>query len=321
MDEVLLVLPMSCEDPPQYHSVPRTVIWSLLWIAIIGAYIPQYLRIRKEGTKGISPYYILNHGLFSTTTLALRFGHRVFYKAFNCVASGELDGWKGYSASLDFLAVFVQWACAMVLFAIYLHYRTPAVLPDQAPIRRLSDWQPEDPHEHKLTSAIMKKVLISYSAVTLPVSLLLLFLNGQPYFQRSGPQTAFYGVFWSLWIAFLCIVDAFLVAFQFVKQLKTIGRLRSRGSLSIASVLSLSIVLILLALTQFFRSRGNISLPRERHSSFGRFLQLFGYVYGCVSVDVMYLVAGLGYLVLFQLCLVFDWNDLFGTRFGRIQLV
>lgn len=28
MAEVLFVLPTSCEDPPQYHSVPRTVIWS-----------------------------------------------------------------------------------------------------------------------------------------------------------------------------------------------------------------------------------------------------------------------------------------------------
>lgn len=116
-------------------------------------------------------------------------------------------------------------------------------------------------------------------------------------------------------------MDAFLVAFQFIKQLKTVGRLRTSGSLSIVSVFLLSVVLILLALTQFFRSRGNMTLPRERHITFARFLQLFGYVYGCVSVDVMYLVAGLGYLVLFQLCLVFDWNELFGTRFGRIHLV
>jgi hypothetical protein len=95
----------------------RTLIADrLLWIAIIGAYIPQYRRIRREGTKGISPYYILNHGLFSTTTLALRFSHSVFFATFNCVANGELAGWKGYSASLDFLAVFVQWACAMILY-------------------------------------------------------------------------------------------------------------------------------------------------------------------------------------------------------------
>ncbi|KAK9784345.1 hypothetical protein SCARD494_12957 [Seiridium cardinale] len=293
------MLSSSCEDPPQYHTVPRTVIWSLLWIAIIGAYIPQYSRIRTEGTKGISPYYILNHGLFSTTTLALRFSHSVFYMTFNCVVSGELQGWKGYSASLDFIAVFVQWACAMVLygaslsmkcrerlirglrFAVYVRHRTPAVLPDQAPVRRLSDWAPEEMHEHKLTSDKMRKILIAYSAVTLPISLVLLFFNGHPYFQLDRPHTVFYVVFWSIWIAFLCAMDAFLVAFQFIKQLKTVGRLRTRGALSIVSVFALSVVLILLALTQFFRSRGNISLPREHHVSFGRFLQLFGWVYGC----------------------------------------
>jgi hypothetical protein len=195
------------------------------------------------------------------------------------------------------------------------------VAPDQAPVRRLSDWQPEEAHEHRLTSDKMQRMLGAHTVLTLPVSVLLLVLNGHPYFQQDRPRTALYVVFWSVWIALLCALDAFLVAFQFVKQMKTVGRLRTRGSLSIASVLSLSVVLILLALTQFFRSRGNISIPRERHISFGRFLQLFGYVYGCVSVDVMYLVAGLGYLVLFQLCLVFDWNDLFGTRFGRIHLV
>lgn len=195
------------------------------------------------------------------------------------------------------------------------------MLPDQAPTRRLSDWQPEEMHEHKLTTDKMRTILVIYSAATLPISLLLLVFNGHPYFQQDRPHTVLYVIFWSIWIALLCAMDAFLVGFQFIKQMKTVGRLRTRGALSIVSVFALSAVLILLALTQFFRSRSHISIPREHHISFGRFLQLFGYVYGCVSVDVMYLVAGLGYLVLFQLCLVFDWNDLFGTRFGRIQLV
>lgn len=167
----------------------------------------------------------------------------------------------------------------------------------------------------------MRKILFVYSGVTLPISLSLLILNGHPYFQQARPHVVLYVVFWSVWITFLCALDAFLVVFQFIKQMKTVGRLRTRGSLSIASVFLLSVVLILLALTQFFRSRAHIALPREKNISFGRFLQAFGYVYGCVSVDVMYLVAGLGYLVLFQLCLVFDWNELFGNRFGRIQLV
>ncbi|KAI0129974.1 hypothetical protein BJ170DRAFT_295445 [Xylariales sp. AK1849] len=310
-----------CEDPPQYRPVKHTVIGTLLWIAIIAAYVPQYHRIRKQGTKGISPYYILHHSLFSTTTLALRLSHNVFYVSFNCVVGGDLTGWKGYSASLDFLAVFVQWLCALTLFAVYVRHRTPAVLPDQAPVRRLSDWQPEEVHEHKLTSQMMRTTLGAYAAATVPLSFLLLAFNADPYFQEGRPHTAVYVVFLSIWVALLCAIDAFLVIFQFIKQMKTVGRLRTRGSLSIVAVALQSLVLIILSVNQFFRSRGNIGLPRERHVSFGRFLQLFGYVYGCVSVDVMYLVAGLGYLVLFQLCLVFDWNDLFGTRFGRIQLV
>jgi hypothetical protein len=100
-----------CHRESRAHLGPR-----LLWLAIIGAYVPQYRRIRAQGTKGISPYYVLNHGLFSTTTLALRLSHSVFFTTFNCVATGELDGWKGYSATLDFLAVFVQWLCAVMLY-------------------------------------------------------------------------------------------------------------------------------------------------------------------------------------------------------------
>ncbi|KAI1870617.1 uncharacterized protein JN550_005160 [Neoarthrinium moseri] len=279
MDEVMMAT-SHCDSPPQYGTVVRTVVGSLLWIAIIAAYTPQYHRIRKEGTKGISAYYILNHALFSTTTLALRLSHSVFYTTFNCVASGELQGWRGYSASLDFLAVFVQWMCAVILLVVYVRHRTPAVLPDQAPIRRLSDWQPEEAHEHKLTSHKMRRMLVAYAGATLPISLLLLIFNVHPTFQNHRLHTAVYVVFWSIWVALLCAVDAFLVVFQFIKQLKTVGRLRTRGSLSIVSVLLLSIVLILLAVTQFYRSRGNIVLPRERHVSFGRFLQLFGLTSG-----------------------------------------
>jgi predicted ABC-type exoprotein transport system permease subunit len=203
----------------------------------------------------------------------------------------------------------------------YVRNRTPAVLPGQTPVRRLSDWQPEEIHEHKLTSHKMRSYLTSYASATLSISLLLLVFNGHPYFREDRPHTVIYGIFWSIWVALLCALDAFLVVFQFIKQMKTVGRLRTRGSLSIASLFMLSIVLVLLSLAQFFRSRKNIALPREHHVSFWRIMQLFGYVYGCVSVDVMYLVAGLGYLVLFQLCLVFDWNNMFGSRFGRIQLL
>lgn len=199
--------------------------------------------------------------------------------------------------------------------------RTPAVLPGQAPVRRLSDWQPEEMHEHKLTSHKMRSYLTGYAAATLPISLLLLIFNGHPYFREDRPHMIIYGVFWSIWVAVLCALDAFLVGFQFIKQMKTVGRLRTRGSLSIVSVFSLSVVLILLALAQFYRSRTYIKLPREHHVTFGRILQLLAYIYGCVSVDVMYLVAGLGYLVLFQFCIVIDWNDMFGSRFGRIQLL
>lgn len=88
---------------------------SLLCLAIIGAYVPQYLRMRRQGTKGISPYYILNHGLFSTATFALRLSHSVFFGAFNCVAGGDLRGWQAYSALLGLLEVAVQWICSLLL--------------------------------------------------------------------------------------------------------------------------------------------------------------------------------------------------------------
>ena len=94
----------------------------------------------------------------------------------------------------------------------------------------------------------------------------------------------------------------------------------SRGALSLASIGLQSVVLVLLSLAQFFRSRRQIDLRHPDRGASG-FLPLFLYVYGCISVEVMYLVAGLGYLVLFQLCVVLDWNALMGGRFGRIQLL
>ncbi|KAH8652313.1 hypothetical protein BX600DRAFT_90694 [Xylariales sp. PMI_506] len=325
-------VPPSCDNPPQYHGTARTVVESVLWVCIIVAYIPQYIRIQQNGTKGVSPYYVLNHCLFSTTTLALRLSHRIFFPAFNCVTSGALRGWKAYSALLPFLTVLVQWICAVVLLWVYVGYRTSITL---VPLRTLSDWQIEETREHKLTSRKMTVIAGLYAAITLPPSLLLIALNANPYFDDDSDDNGgdgggthhrhrwlvVYGVAWSIWVAALCALDAFLVVFQFVKQMKTVGRLRTRGALSLVSVALLSAVLVAVALTQFYASRRNITPLRERHGGLGGILLLFGFVYGCVSVDIMYLVAGLGYLVLFQLCLIFDWNDLFGSRFGRIQLL
>lgn len=314
-----------CDEPPQYQSTGRTVLETILWIAIIAAYIPQYLRIRWEGTKGISPYYMLNHSLFSTTTLALRLSHNVFFAAFNCVVSGELSGWKAYSASLGFVEVIVQWLCSVLLLVVYIRYRIADPHPEEVLSRRLSatarDLDSDELQAHKLSSQRMWIILGSYCAGTIPMSMVLVCFNTHPYFQEPQRHNSFYICFWSVWIAFLCAVDAFLVVFQFIKQMKTVGRLQTRGSLSIVSMGLQSVTFILLSMAQLFRSRRNIILRRESHIAVERFLQLFAYVYGCVSVDVMYLVAGLGYLVLFQLCLVFDWNDLFGRRFGRIQLL
>ncbi|ORY71288.1 uncharacterized protein BCR38DRAFT_519720 [Pseudomassariella vexata] len=308
----------TCDTPPQYQPVVRTVLETILWIAIIAAYIPQYLRIRRSGTTGISPYYVLNHSLFSTTTLALRCSHSIFYPAFNCLVSGELQGWKGYSAFLGFLAVIVQWLCAVMLVVVFICHRTTEPSSDLIEARWLPD---RGLHPHKLTSRKMVIVLSSYVGATLPLSLALLCFSAHPYFQQEQPRRAFYVVFWSVWVALLCAADAFLVVFQFIKQMKTVGRLRTGGSLSIVSVGMQTVVLLLLSIAQFYRSRKSIILRKEPHMGFGRFVRVFVFVYGCFSVDIMYIVAGLGYLVLFQLCLLFGWNDMFGDRFGRIQLI
>lgn len=316
--------------------------------------MPQIVAIRRHGTKGISPYYILNHCLFSTTTFALRLSHSVFHGAFECVAAGDLWAWRGYSALLGFLEVFVQWLCAVVLyvscpklfvlppslpfswcarlltslppsFAVYIRYRTEPRIeeprPDEARARRMSDWLPEEMHAHKLSSPRMRLIFWSYMVATLPVSLAILLASTLAPAPGPSPWAVAYKVLWATWISLLCGADAFLVVFQFIKQMKTAGRLRARGSLSLASVAMQSVALILLSVAQFFRSRKNIVLAREPRMTFRRFLGLLFYIVGSVSVDVMYLVAGLGYLVLFLLCVLFDWNDMFERRFGRIQLL
>ena len=193
--------------------------------------------------------------------------------------------------------------------------------PDEARARRMSDWLPEEMHAHKLTSPRMRLIFWSYTAATLPVSLAILLASTPAPSSEPGHLGVAYKVLWATWISLLCGADAFLVVFQFIKQMKTAGRLRARGSLSLASVAMQSIALILLSVAQFFRSRKNIVLERETRMTFRRFLGLLFYIVGSVSVDVMYLVAGLGYLALFLLCVLFDWNDMFERRFGRIQLL
>ena len=208
---------------------------------------------------------------------------------------------------------------------VYIRYRTmPEVTvpgPNEARARRMSDWLPEEAHAHKLTSTRMRLILGIYAAVTLPISLGFLVVGSPASSSQHTALSSTYTIPWTIWITLLCAVDAFLVVFQFIKQMKTVGRLGARGTLSITSIGMLSVALILMSVSQFYRTRGNFTLHRERPLTFGRFLALFFYVYGCVSVDVMYLVAGLGYLVLFQLCLLFNWNDLFSRRFGRIRLL
>ncbi|KAK8066752.1 hypothetical protein PG997_013499 [Apiospora hydei] len=327
MGDILMTSP-ACEDPSQYQNTTRTVLETLLCVSVIVAYVPQYIGIKRTGTKGISPYYVLNHGLFSTTTLALRLSHSVSFPAFTCVASHQLWGWESYSALLGFVEVIVQWLCSVRVpsLTVFIRYRTVPLVtapgPNEARARRMSDWLPEEAHAHKLTSARMRLILGTYAAVILPISLGFLLVGALPSFSEHIRHSTSFTVVWSIWITILCVADAFLVVFQFIKQMKTVGRLGTRGSLSITSIAMQSVALIFLSVSQFYRTRGNIELHRERqHMTVGRFLALFFYVYGCVSVDVMYLVAGLGYLVLFQLCLLFDWNDLFSRRFGRIRLL
>ncbi|KAK8004150.1 hypothetical protein PG989_003869 [Apiospora arundinis] len=324
MGDILMTSPR-CEDPSQYQSTTRTVLETLLWVSVIAAYVPQYIGIKRAGTKGISPYYVLNHGLFSTTTLALRLSHSVSFPAFTCVASHQLWGWKGYSALLGFVEVIVQWLCSVILLVIYIRYRTvPEVTvpgPSEARARRMSDWLPEEAHAHKLTSTRMRFILGIYAAITLPISLGFLLVGALPSSPEQSHRSTAYTVSWTIWITILCALDAFLVVFQFIKQMKTVGRVGTRGSLSITSIALQSVALVLMSVSQFYRTQRNFVLRKERPLTLGKFLALFFYVYGCVSVDVMYLVAGLGYLVLFQLCLLFDWNDLFSSRFGRIRLL
>jgi hypothetical protein len=95
---------------------PLTMPNSLVCLAIVIAYLPQYIAIwRASSVIGISSHYSLHHALFSTTALCIRFANDLYYDTFNCVNNSTLRGRQATSALTGYLQVVVQWACAMVL--------------------------------------------------------------------------------------------------------------------------------------------------------------------------------------------------------------
>lgn len=96
---------------------------SVLSVAIVVAYVPQINRVfRLESCRGLSPYFVLFHGLFSNAQLA----QTLLYSAFTytndrepvleIIGDGRLKGTAALGGVFGLIQVAIQWTCAITLY-------------------------------------------------------------------------------------------------------------------------------------------------------------------------------------------------------------
>ena len=184
---------------------------------------------------------------------------------------------------------------------------------------RYYDW---DSHKESEPDALppsrIKIIVASYAAILLPLSLLFLWHNDDAWTKpaMSWGLLVYDGILGCaaiLWIALQIWAD---IA-QFRHQVRLLRSLKSRRSLSTSSVALLSLTLCALAVLQIFRSRPNFDLRLQPNIVF---VSLVLNIYRQLSLHIGYVVAGIGYLILFIVCVYYDWHDALQRKFGRIRL-
>lgn len=93
---------------------------TILTLAIIFAYIPQYRRIiARNSSQGLSTYYVLLHGLVSTQQFSSALlVYATPSNVFTCIKASGIRGFDIIGALLGLLQSFVQWSCALVLYVL-----------------------------------------------------------------------------------------------------------------------------------------------------------------------------------------------------------
>jgi hypothetical protein len=133
------------QTPPSLLPCPKTQnpnrlltqLYSLIIPALLLAYLPQYIKIARHGTTGISAQFILSLCLFSTMQFATRLVNPHGASAVNCILyRRQLRGIQAFSALVGYLQVLAQWLCAMIL---YVTSSTPSPCPSTLRVRFVND--------------------------------------------------------------------------------------------------------------------------------------------------------------------------------------
>ncbi|CAK7201421.1 hypothetical protein SEUCBS139899_004125 [Sporothrix eucalyptigena] len=264
---------------------------SLFCFFIVGAYIPQYMSIIRHGTRGIASRYILFHCLFSICTLGLRVSHYDFYKAYNCVRKGAYKGWWGLSALLGFIQAIVQWLAAMVLLAMYIHYRDDGI----------------DDNNNELPTQTMQIIVGVVAGVALSISFAFigcnnfeLFTNDDLYLNGYWMAAYIFGL--GVWMSILQAPNAVFLFLPVVYQIKMTAALGGdHGSLSFLSLGLQAGMFMVLGALQAARNWSNIKSAWSyigHVRRFGHFVETFLAFYGTISTHVAYVMTSVGCLVI-----------------------
>ncbi|KAJ3495559.1 hypothetical protein NLG97_g3307 [Lecanicillium saksenae] len=278
-----------------YHSSWRIALELLFCLAIVAAYIPQYVKIaRSSTTVGISSHYVLSHVLFSTTALFIRIANDVYYDAFNCVRNGDLKGWEAVSTLTGYLQVIVQWLCAMALLVMFLHHYDRE--------------RHQETEQNALSPEIIKKTVSTFAAVFLPVAAVFLWQNDEAW-TKPGMSWGF--VVYVLMLGLIMFVLKLLFTLlypmgQFWYQFRLLRSMASPGALSIVSTALMSLSFVALAVLQLLSSWPNLYL--EWKSDVGQ-LSLFSAWYTRLSLVLGYFAAGIVQLALFVFSWYCGWRD------------
>jgi hypothetical protein len=185
---------------------------------------------------------------------------------------------------------------------------------------RRYDWDlHRETEPNAMSPGTIKKTMSSFAIVLVPISLFFLWHNDDAW---TKPAMSWGFVVYIMMLGFfmfflkLGVTLGFGLA-QFGYQIRLLRSMRSRGALSIVSLGLLSIAFITLAVLQLLRSRPNLHL--DWRTEVDRASQV-SYYYSQLSLNLGYLIAGVGNLILFVLCCYYECRDNLGRQAGSVHL-
>ncbi len=172
-----------------------------------------------------------------------------------------------------------------------------------------------------ISTRIIRGISTAFALFVLPVSLLFVWYNYDPYFTQNPVGRNFpvyYVVLWGLLTNVLAAAHYVIAFIQFVFQVRLLESKKSRGALSPISMVLLSGTFFALAILQFLRPQHHTLFYPSPGANWWSYALVL-----CrgLSVSGGYILAASGHLVLFILCLRYGgWHDILGARLGRVRL-